>query len=280
MSRLWSKKCVRLTIAPSSVALRDVNGKTYLVANNLALDFTQDIDALKRLLEKYQTSLTGKSVEVVLAHHFVRFLVLPWQQVYRKQDWQAIASHAFRKTYGSAAAEWQIDVNLFGYKKPAVAAAIDRRILVGLTNLKEAFNFKLKSISPLVNFCTLQSNWGMIAEPERLLLIQGDAHAWQQIWVDAPPIGEEQKHADQLVQRTLLQLPKQQLPIRIPVFVSAELQPSWQKNTHGVLQQMNTNIQKAPHAVWMSQLSMQSKMFNFSSENSWFASCAILPYLD
>lgn len=73
MSRLWSKKCVRLTIAPSSVALRDVNGKTYLVANNLALDFTQDIDALKRLLEKYQTSLTGKSVEVVLAHHFVRF---------------------------------------------------------------------------------------------------------------------------------------------------------------------------------------------------------------
>lgn len=272
MSRLWSKKCVRLTIAPSSVALRDVDGKTYLVANNLALDFTQDMDALKRLLEKYQTSLTGKSVEVVLAHHFVRFLVLPWQQVFRKQDWQAIASHAFRKTYGSAAAEWQIDVNLSGYKKPAVAAAIDRTILAGLTNLKEAFNFELKSIAPLVNFCTLESNWGMIAEPERLLLIQGDAHAWRQIWVDAPPVGEEQKHADQLVQRTLLQLPKQQHPKRIPVFISAELLPSWQKNTHGVLQQMNTNIEKVPHAVWMSQLSMQSKMFKFSSENSWFAS--------
>ena len=272
MSRLWSKKCVRLTIAPSSVALRDVDGKTYLVANNLALDFTQDMDALKRLLEKYQTSLTGKSVEVVLAHHFVRFLVLPWQQVFRKQDWQAIASHAFRKTFGSVATDWQIDVNLSRYKKPAVAAAIDRTILAGLKNLKEEFNFELKSIAPLVNFCTLQSKWGMIVEPERLLLIQGDALAWQQIWVDAPPVGEEQKHADQLVQRTLLQLPKQQLPKRIPVFISAELQPSWQKNTHGVLQQMNTNIEKVPHAVWMSQLSMQSKMFKFSSENSWFAS--------
>lgn len=272
MSRLWSKKCVRLTIAPSSVALRDVNGKTYLVANNLDLDFTQDKDALKNLLEKYQTSLTGNSVEVVLAHHFVRFLVLPWQQVFRKQDWQAIASHAFRKTFGSVATDWLIDVNLSRYKKPAVAAAIDRTILAGLKNLKEEFNFELKSIAPLVNFCTLQSKWGMIVEPERLLLIQGDAHAWQQIWVDAPPVGEEQKHADQLVQRTLLQLPKQQLPKRIPVFISAELQPSWQKNTHGVLQQMNTNIQKAPHAVWMSQLSMQSKMFNFSSKNSWFAS--------
>lgn len=272
MSRLWSKSFVRLTIAPSSVAMRDVSGKTYLIANNADLDFTQDNNALKSLLEKYQIHLTGKSVEVVLAHHFVRFLVLPWQEVLREQDWQAVACHAFKKTFGSTAADWQIDVNLSGYKKPVVAAAIDRAMLLALKKLADAFDFKLTRVASLVDFCALQSNWVMIAEPERLMLIHCDKYAWQQVWVDAPPAGDEQKHAEQLVQRTLIQLAKEEHPKRIPVFVSAQLQPSWQKNTHSVLQQMNTNIQNAPHAVWMSQLSMQSKMFNFLTENSWFAS--------
>lgn len=258
MWRPWSKKHVRLAIAPNSVALRDASGKIHLVANDAALDLTQNFKALNTLLDGQRTLLAGQSVEVVLAHSFVRFLVLPWQQVMREQDWQAIARHAFKKTFGNAAADWHIDVQLSGYKKPVVAAALDQATFVGLQQLADTYGFNIARIAPLANDCVPQAqasqHWLMVAEPQRLLFVQCEAGAWQQIWVDAPPAGAEQQHAEQLVQRTLVQMPTQQRPARISVFVSAELQPHWQKNAQSVLHVVNQINQQAPHAVWMGRL--------------------------
>ena len=277
----WTKNHVRLAIAPNSVALRDAAGKTHLVASDASLDLTQNFKALNTLLDGQRALLAGQSVEVVLAHSFVRFLVLPWQQVMREQDWQAIARHAFKKTFGHAAADWHINVQLSGYKKPVAAAALDQATIAGLQQLADTYGFNIARIAPLANCCAPQSaepqQWIMIAEPQRLLLIQREAGAWQQIWVDAPPAGAEQQHAEQLVQRTLQLVPSVQLsppqrPTRVAVFVSAQLQPDWQKKSQSMLQLINPLNQQAPHAAWMGGLSMRFSQFDFAPARHWVSS--------
>lgn len=258
MWRLWSKKNMRLAVATNGVALRDANGKVHQIACPEHLDLTQDVKALNTLLESQRAFLAAQKVEVVLAHSFVRFLVLPWQQVMRAQDWQAIARHAFKKTFGNAAADWQLDVRLSGYQKPVVAAAIDQATFAGLNNLAQSYDFQIAHIKPLANFCvptsTSNQGWLMIAEPQRLLLIQHVSGIWQNSWVDAPPRGAEQQHAEQLVQRILVQQPSQQRPARVTTYVSAELQPDWQKNSSSILQLANKIHQQTPHSVWMGRL--------------------------
>jgi hypothetical protein len=124
--------------------------------------------------------------------------------------------------------------------------------------LADTYGFNIARITPLANDCVPQAqasqHWLMVAEPQRLLFVRCEAGAWQQIWVDVPPSGAEQQHAEQLVQRTLVQMPPQQRPARISVFVSAELQPHWQKNAQSVLHVVNQINQQAPHSVWMGRL--------------------------
>lgn len=252
----WSKKNLCLSIAPNGVALRDAAGKRHFLPSEQ--DLVNHFSSIDSLLEKQKHVLKQQRLEVVLAHSFVRFLVLPWQQVAREQDWQAIAQHALKKTFGNSATDWQVRLQFAGFQQPVVAAALDNETFSGLQQMAQRFEFTIERLKPLASqyhVPHLKSlDWLLYAEPQRLTLVRVQNGVWQQVWVDAPPAQFEQQHAEQLLQRSMLQFPQAQHTQRIAAVVSAELKNHWQKKSPELLHQINMLNQQEPHAMWMERL--------------------------
>ncbi len=246
----WSKPLI-LTIAAHSIALKDSNSKVHLLSKQ-----TTDFANIPNVLEKVKALFKRQSVEIILSNHFVRFLALPWQaHIVQLQDWQAIAQHAFKKEFGAMANDWKVAVHLYGFGQPILATAMDKSAIHHLNEVAMLMDFKIQSIIPLLNKCWSQhlteKDWLLIVEPQRLLLAQMQACICNQMVVDMPPSGQEQQHATQLVQRSLMQTPETLRPSRVLTYVTSEIQENWQKNGDSIIKLVNPVVNNQPHAVWM-----------------------------
>ena len=193
----------------------------------------------------------------------MRYLVLPWQDgVLTQADWQAIAQHAFRKQFGIAANDWLVCVSLEKHGQTVLAAAIDNSFYAQLQISAKTLGFNIGTVEPLLMRVVNQNKpntWALIAEPERLVLCQTQDSEWRQVLVDSPPAGQEFQHAEQLIQRSLLQIETPAQPNKIATFVSAALNKIWQDNISSRQKLMAHLSSAQPHAVWMAGFSAQNK---------------------
>lgn len=215
----------------------------------------KDTNQLADILAHSKNALKNQTVKVILSNTFVRYLVLPWQDgVMTQADWQAIAQHEFRKQFGTAAGDWLVQVALGRYGQTVLAAAIDNSLYTQLQAAAKQLSFNISAIEPLLmSACNQNSSntWVLVAEPQRLLLSQMHGGEWKQVLVDSPPAGRESQHAEQLIQRSLLQLETTAQPGKIAAYVSAALNKTWQDNA-GSRQKLMTPLSGTqPHAVWM-----------------------------
>jgi hypothetical protein len=256
----WSRTAT-LAVCSSGVAL-SLHGEKPRLLTDATFEW-KDSNQLAQILAQSESTLKNQSVNVILSNTFVRYLVLPWQDgVLTQMDWQAIAQHAFRKQFGAAANDWLVRVSLEKYGQTVLAAAIDNSFYAQLQISAEALNFSIGAVEPLLMRVLNQNKpntWALIAEPERLVLCQMQDSEWRQVLVDSPPAGQEFQHAEQLIQRSLLQLEASAQPSKIGSFVSKALSKIWQDNI-GSRQKLMMPLSGAqPHAVWMAGFSAQNK---------------------
>lgn len=129
----------------------------------------------------------GAQGSVILSDHFVRYLVLPWQDALSGADeWQAYARQAFISAYGATAGDWRLSVSMHRFGTPLVAAAIDEAIAGGVASAVASMGLKLKSMEPHFmrvfnryrrRFAT-RDFWLVTHEGGRLCLAKVDQGAW------------------------------------------------------------------------------------------------------
>lgn len=137
------------------------------------------INQLDGLLNTVQVK-PKSHLEIIVASDFVRYLVLPAQQMRMNQNEKnAYALAAYHDLYGAVAANWQIKLHDAAPHQPTIVAAVDKKLLAALTQLALKYQLKLTSIKPYL-MCALnglasqiskKTSQLVLVESSRLLLI-------------------------------------------------------------------------------------------------------------
>ena len=122
--------------------------------------------------------------QVVLSNHFVRFLVLPWNEA-RLSDAEkmALVQHRFDEVYGAGEESWEYRLNEGAFGTPSMASAIPAELLSQLKELFTTTPLRLKSVQPYLmtafNACRRElgkeEGWFVLAERDTFCvgLLQG-----------------------------------------------------------------------------------------------------------
>ena len=114
---------------------------------------------------------------VVLSNHFVRFLVLPWNEAILSGDEKmALVQHRFDEVYGEASSTWNFRLNEGSFGTPSIACAIPQKLLDQLKALFETSPLRLKSVQPYLmtafNACRNElgkdPSWFVLAERDNI----------------------------------------------------------------------------------------------------------------
>ena len=258
----WSKLST-LAISHHGIAFKQADGQSKLLTDN-KFAWT-NVAQLAEILNAHQSLLKHQHVRVLLSNTLIRYLVLPWQnEVFAKQDWQSIAQHEFRKQYGAAADAWRVSVSFGNYGQTIIAAAIDESLFAQLAASAKTLNFTVTSIQPLLmtllnNAAEPQRDWTLVAEPERILLCRTHNEEWQQTVIDSPPAGLEYQHAEQLINRNLLQVATNEQPSKVNSYVSAALHKVWEQTSSKLQKIVLRSNSTQAHPLWMAGLPCNNK---------------------
>ena len=84
------------------------------------------LDALPGVLSSFK----NYEVSIVLADHFVRYALLPWNAALKNDEqWLALARHRLGAVHGTAAADWEIKLTETAPTGPRLACAVDRALV-------------------------------------------------------------------------------------------------------------------------------------------------------
>ncbi len=258
------KPNITLALSQQGIALQQAGASPQMLSDS---DFKlSDLDSV---LAANAHLIKGKTLQVVLSNTFARYLVLPWRDgIYRQQDWQAMAQHAFRQQYGAIADNWRIKVRLQAYGENVLAAAIDETLCEQLDACAKQFNFKIECITPLLFLLNEHENaWMLVAEPARLTLCQIKQGNWQQVLVDVPAHNQEYQQAEQLINRSLMHVTAAEQPNKIATYVSAGLNKIWHDDISSRQKLMQPVSKSMPHAAWLASLAMPANALNFASQS-------------
>ncbi len=212
MLHQWFKR-ITLALSIDGIAMQVAGQLPKMLTGASAKLSTSELllGAFADVLQDEALQKNGKRIRLVLSNHFVRYMALPWQaEVISRQDWVAIAEHEFRKRYGPVAEGWRVCVSLNGFGHNVVAAAIDERLIDGLSNIAQEHDCKLVAIEPILMAVLKQpllprndKQWLLIAEPERVLLCEIEGKEWQRFSVISPPHQQEVEQSIQLIHRSI-----------------------------------------------------------------------------
>lgn len=230
------KKSIQLSLANDGIALQENAGQAQLISQatyDSAGDGTaQFVDALAT----HAQLMKHQPISLVLSNALVRFVVLPWQEnVHKRNDWEALANHAFRQQYGLVADDWQVQVDFSTFGQSVIATGVDKQLYLSLMQSAKDNGFKWHSIAPvmaiLANHKQLaNADWTMVVEPNHILLSEKKDGEFVRFSVMAPPSGEEATSAMQMIARRKLHLTKAESTKKIMVYVSGGLDKSWPKD--------------------------------------------------
>jgi len=171
VSLLWRNKQLRIGLAPDRI----------YVSGGRAIELAVTDGSWQAPVEALAASLGGMKGEaaVVLADHFVRYALLPYNETLKtREQWAALASHRFNTLHGPRAAEWQITVTETAPLGARLACAVDRALVAKLLEVFAAANMRLVSVQPFLvaAFNRIRKSvgngscWIVVEEPGRLTL--------------------------------------------------------------------------------------------------------------
>lgn len=227
MSPLWSRRHDVIVLSQDGIGL-------CMAGSGRLRQLAQASEPPLTALEQQAPALGLRRVRIILSNQLLRYTVLPWQVgVYSEADWRALAAHQFRQQYGTAAEGWELRVSLQGYGQPAVACALDTGLSAQLTAIARSAGWTLLGIEPALMAVfnrhrarlSQADHWLLMAEPQRLVLAQLGAGAWQHFYIDSPLAGEEVASAQRLIGQAL-HLQGAAVPTAIACFGPAAILPT------------------------------------------------------
>ncbi len=185
-----------MVVSPETIWLHHDGQVQEIVLPTVSSHHSIDFNALIEKLEPYQTTLSGRIVDVILANSLVRYATLPWQpHLYKQQDWLAVAKRYLRDVFGHNAELWRVSISLQGYGNPIIVAAVDAMVCDGLENLAAQYHWKLNNLEPafacVVNYYQRSFNrqsWLLMVEQHRFVLAQSYDGIWQHFTVAIPQL--------------------------------------------------------------------------------------------
>lgn len=236
---------VTLTIAEDGIAFCEANGSVRMLGTTEKA--TADHQWITDTLYQHADLLKGQTIDLVLANKFFRFTVMPWHNgVFKRNDWNALASHAFREHYGASADRWKMKVSFGQFGERAVATAIDQALYDGLLEVAKQLQFKWHSMEPtamrLLNQEKRDYLATLIVEPQHLLLCEKTQSQFKHFLMMAPPAGEEATFAAQMLARWQLQQPAGLQANPVVVYVSGSLKDSWASDGLSANNQLNATV--------------------------------------
>ena len=155
-SRWWPRQ-LRIALCPDKVVVTALErGWRLRVLDKRIVEVSGEATgrpweaALAALAEALPESATSNTAAtIVLSNHFVRYAIVPWRDnVTGATEQLALARHCFRNIHGDAASGWDIKVSDGGFRRNALASAIDRELLDGLDRLFSERKIALSSLQP------------------------------------------------------------------------------------------------------------------------------------
>lgn len=141
-------------------------------------------DAIKQ--EKFRSS----HVSVMLSNHFVRYMLVPWNDMLlRSNEQQPYLQHLFRETYGDMATDYQLRISPAPPGKSRIASAIDNTLMEQLRTTITDAGLRLNSIQPWLMYrfnkqrqqLSREGGWFVTVE-QGVIGITGIAHGeWQRV---------------------------------------------------------------------------------------------------
>jgi hypothetical protein len=257
-NQLFKSENMTLAIAQDGISVR-LPAKTASMLSTQCLTHN-NYAAIFGALREHKNLLVNQTIRLIISNHFMRFTVLHWLDgVNARQDWLALANHAFRQQYGAAADNWQIRVSLGSHGQSVIASAMDQTLYDGLMQSARDLGFNWHAIEPLMMrllnaSMPLQAAWILVAEPQHLLLCETQNGHFQRISVASPPAGQEANFATQMIARAQLQLPSQQQPASTVVHVSGQLNGSWPKEAQNAQKHILAKQKYTHHASWLAAI--------------------------
>jgi len=135
-------------------------------------------------------------VTVILSNHFVHYVLAPWcDKLNSGKEEMAYARHCFGEVYGDAADAWELRLNSDKAGVPALACAVDKKLLDELRGLLGRAGVDIKSIQPHLmaahNICHAslrgRNAWLALLEPDNLCLVMLQKGQWA--WMRKMRIG-------------------------------------------------------------------------------------------
>lgn len=95
------------------------------------------------------TDWKNADATLILSNHFMRFLLLPWNDVaLTGAEKLSLLQHRFSEVYGEASASWELRLHEGAFAAPSLASAVDSDMLEQLQGIFKASPLRLKSIQP------------------------------------------------------------------------------------------------------------------------------------
>lgn len=128
---------------------------------------------------------------VILSNHFVRYMLVPWSDLFLRKDEQAAyVRHLFSETYGELAARYTLRLSLSPPGKPRIASAVDTTLLERIRGIISTSGTRLHSIQPYLMSAfnehrrALPKSGGWFVTVENgILVMTGSVHnCWQTVY--------------------------------------------------------------------------------------------------
>ncbi len=160
MLRLWpdfSSQKIWLAISVDGIAIvkqtrglhKRILSQRYIKASGA------DAAGWQTLINQLDEYLSGSDIKqntqinIVLSSDFVRYLMLPAQQITMSKAEKISYAHAvFTEIYGAMVSDWHIKYHQAAPHQSTVAVAVDNALLAALNQLAVKHQFKLNSVQP------------------------------------------------------------------------------------------------------------------------------------
>jgi hypothetical protein len=145
------------------------------------------VAALDEVLAGFTTP--GIPATVIVSSRFVRYIIVPWRDnVIGATEQAEFARHCFSNVYGATSVDWEIRISSGGFRRNALASAVDAQMLRAVEKVVTGRGFRIASIQP--NFMAAcnrfrrelggyQSGCIAVLEPGRVALGIFDRTGWR-----------------------------------------------------------------------------------------------------
>jgi len=148
----------------------------------------EPLNALERVLKR--ADVRSGTLTVVLSNHFVRYLLIPWNdEIASREEFDNYARACFENVFGPGAQSWEVRVAPGKAGTPRLGCAIDRELLGALRHTAGTSALKLISIQPYLMAAYNRLSWHfargdfvfLLVEQGRACLLSALGERWQSV---------------------------------------------------------------------------------------------------